>query len=90
MSFGVCVYVKEGDMQRSLSLLRLFSLNGAPPRFINTGLHEFGGICAVLHHKPVATVAAVAAMGGFRVPSDAFDSSDKRVLENAELNQLHK
>jgi len=79
-------------MQRSLSLLRLFSLHGAPAGFINTGLHEFGGICAVLHHKPVATVAAVAAMGGFRPPADAFEASnaDRTALENAELNQLHK
>ncbi|XP_059488159.1 regulator of G-protein signaling 9-binding protein-like [Neocloeon triangulifer] len=85
-----CVCILEGDMQRSLSLLRLFSLSGAPAGFINTGLHEFGGICAVLHHKPVATVAAVAAMGGFRPPTELNAPQDKTALETAELNQLHK
>ncbi|XP_065335304.1 regulator of G-protein signaling 9-binding protein-like [Cloeon dipterum] len=84
-----CVCILEGDMQRSLSLLRLFSLSGTHATLINTGLHEFGGICAVLHHKPVATVAAVAAMGGFRPPGDPMEG-DKVALETAELNQLQK
>jgi hypothetical protein len=78
-------------MRRSLCLQRLFSLHSAPSGFIKTGLNELG-VCSVLHHKPVAAVAAAAAMGGLRPAAEALDVplADRMALESAEINQLHK